>query len=118
MLKGKMAYLSPEVLQGHPADARADIFALGVTFYELLTNQMPFQGEREAVILQAIATQQPKDPREWNPSLDPDLSAIVFRAATTCGRRMMSASMPTIATRVLPSSKTDARTLHGSCSVR
>src|SRR5438874_8378571 len=80
MLKGKMAYLSPEVLQGHPADARADIFALGVTFYELLTNQMPFQGEREAVILQAIATQQPKDPREWNPSLDPDLSAIVFRA--------------------------------------
>ncbi len=45
MLVGSPSYLAPEVLNGDPADARADIWALGVTLYELVTGEKPFRGK-------------------------------------------------------------------------
>jgi serine/threonine protein kinase/Tfp pilus assembly protein PilF len=52
---GTLHYLAPELLRGQPADARSDIWALGVTFYEMVTGKLPFTGrtgfEASAAIL-------------------------------------------------------------------
>jgi serine/threonine-protein kinase len=48
---GTPAYMAPELLQGRPFDHRADIFAYGVTAYELLTGRKPFEGDTSQEIL-------------------------------------------------------------------
>lgn len=54
MLVGSPSYLAPEVLNGDPADARADIWALGVTLYELVTGEKPFRGRDADELFEAI----------------------------------------------------------------
>ncbi len=44
-LIGTVAYLSPELVLGKPADARSDIYSVGIMLYEMLTGQQPFDGE-------------------------------------------------------------------------
>jgi hypothetical protein len=51
---GTPGYMAPEQLDGSPADARADVFALGVILYELLAGERPFPGERLWDLLKAI----------------------------------------------------------------
>src|SRR5260370_41456248 len=50
-LLGTLAYMSPEQLRGEHADARCDVWALGVVFYELIAYQRPFAGENHAALL-------------------------------------------------------------------
>ena len=47
---GTIAYLAPEVIQGAPADARSDIYSLGLTVYELVAGRLPFTGASAAAI--------------------------------------------------------------------
>ncbi|NUS37072.1 MAG: serine/threonine protein kinase, partial [Pseudarthrobacter sp.] len=44
-LIGTVAYISPELVLGKPADARSDVYAVGIMLYEMLTGQQPFEGE-------------------------------------------------------------------------
>ena len=69
---GSPLYMSPEQAAGKPADLRSDIYALGVTLYELLTGRTPFSGDTAQVLAQQI-TQPPPAPRAFNPDLPEEL---------------------------------------------
>jgi serine/threonine protein kinase len=78
---GTPAYMSPEQLRGDPVDHRADIFAFGVTAYELLTNCKPFPGETPQEILKR-QTQRGSEfvhPIELNPDIPPDLDKLILK---------------------------------------
>lgn len=52
--KGKMSFLSPEYIQGQPADARSDVFAAGIVLYILLTGKHPFGGPNLAAMIDMV----------------------------------------------------------------
>ncbi len=60
MLLGTPAYLAPEQLRGAAVDQRADLWALGVTLYEMLTQRKPFDGPSYAAVLHAVVAVDPE----------------------------------------------------------
>ena len=57
-IKGKYAYMAPEQIEGQQVDGRADLFAVGLVIYELLTGRSPFMGLTEVQILHRILSRQ------------------------------------------------------------
>ena len=78
---GTPVYMAPEMLLRKEIDHRVDIFAFGVTAYELLTFQKPFPGENaEAVLrLQLDPQWQPPPPSQINPAVPRQLDSIILR---------------------------------------
>ena len=77
---GTPAYMSPEQLQHEPVDQRADIFAFGVSAYELLTNYKPFPGETPAEILgRQLDRSGFVNPRQHNPDLPLNLEKLILK---------------------------------------
>lgn len=58
-LLGSPAFMSPEQARGEPADARSDIYALGVALFQLTTGRLPFEGELKSVLTRKIAGRPP-----------------------------------------------------------
>jgi serine/threonine-protein kinase len=77
---GSPYYLAPEQLDGGELDPRADLYALGVVLYELLTGTRPFDGDSLEQIVQAVRQGQPQPVHERCPQVPVALSAIVQRA--------------------------------------
>lgn len=78
---GTLAYLAPEQLDpGEDLDARTDVYALGVLFYELLCGEPPYGGAAEAVAVEAIRRGQPRLPVEMDPAVPEPLQAIALKA--------------------------------------
>ncbi len=75
---GTPAYMSPEVLMQRPYDGRADIFALGVVFYEMLCGRKPFQTDSFAETLGRVLHEDPKRISEVNPKVGTQLSNLVY----------------------------------------
>ncbi len=76
VLKGKLAYMAPESLRARPTDARADIWALGVVAWELLTHQRLFRKE-DADTVGLVLSREIPSLTEMRPEIDPELDAIV-----------------------------------------
>jgi len=79
-LLGTVSYMSPEQAQGRPADARSDIFSLGVVLYEMLAGQPPFRGDSETAALYQIVHADPQPLAARRPDLPEPLTSIVARA--------------------------------------
>ena len=78
-LKGKLAYMSPEQSRGEQVDARTDIFALGISLWELLTGKRLFDGDGDMAVLRAVQERPVQQPEQLNPAVDAGLSAIVMQ---------------------------------------
>jgi serine/threonine protein kinase len=77
---GTPSYMSPEQIKGKPVDGRADLFALGVILYELVTGQKPFPGETVTTVIYKIVNEDPIPPREIDASIHPGLAAAITRS--------------------------------------
>ena len=84
LIAGSPHYLAPEQLQGGKVDARTDIHALGVVFYELLTGRKAFYGDTLEQITNAVLTNHPAPANEVRPGVPPTLALI---AATAMARK-------------------------------
>jgi serine/threonine-protein kinase len=92
-LTGTPAYLAPERIDGQPATARSDIWAVGAVLYYALTGRKPYDGDSPLAVAMAVRDDERVPLREAMPDVDPALAATVERAmAAEPGRRYESAA--------------------------
>jgi serine/threonine protein kinase len=77
MLIGTLGYMSPQQIRGKTADARSDIWAVGIMCYEILAGQRPFLGENQAALMMNIIMQPTPSLAEAAPGTPPEVVAIV-----------------------------------------
>jgi serine/threonine protein kinase len=80
VVKGKYMYMPPEQAKGAGVDRRADVYALGVSLFEALTNVRPFARDHDLAILNAVLHGEFSPPRHYRPDLPQDLEALVLKA--------------------------------------
>jgi len=76
---GTPEYMSPEQVDGKPADARADIYSLGVVLFEMLTGRLPFEADTPLGAAVKQKSEPPPDPRALNAQIPEDLAVLVLR---------------------------------------
>ncbi len=80
LIKGKVSYLSPEQIHVRPFDSRADIFALGVVFHEMLTGRRLFQAKNDITRMRQLLSQVVPPPSAMNAAIPRELDRIVMRS--------------------------------------
>ena len=75
-------FLSPEQMQGNPADARSNIYSAGCILYRLATGRFPFDADSPATIMQKHLSEPAVLPREINPQVPEGLQSLILRATS------------------------------------
>jgi serine/threonine-protein kinase len=76
---GTISYMSPEQIRADSLDGRADLWALGVVLYEMLTGRKPFRGDEKVAIADAILHEEPEAPSMYRRDLSEALEGLVRR---------------------------------------
>jgi serine/threonine protein kinase/tetratricopeptide (TPR) repeat protein len=74
---GTASYMSPEQAKGEAADARSDIFSMGIVMYEMITGRLPFRGKNSVEVMHSVMHNNPEPLGDGAP---PKLQQIVFKA--------------------------------------
>ena len=80
VMMGTPNYMSPEQVQGHAIDGRADQFSLAVIAYEILTGEKPFLADQLPALLFRIVREDPVAPQRLNPTLGPQVEVVLRKA--------------------------------------
>jgi serine/threonine protein kinase len=79
-LKGKLSYMPPEQLRGASLDRRADVYAVGVVLWELLTGKRLFAGDNEGAVVGQVLNQEVEPPSKLAPGVSAALDETVLTA--------------------------------------
>ncbi len=74
---GTLHYLAPEQARGGPADARSDLFAIGVLMYQMASGRLPFEADVALLVLEKIRDNEPDPLVPTDPSFPPDLAHLI-----------------------------------------
>jgi eukaryotic-like serine/threonine-protein kinase len=77
--QGTPSYMSPEQIQGAMPNARADIYSLGATWYELLTYRPPFRGNSYSDLFNKQIAMPPDNPQVHNKDISDEIAALILR---------------------------------------
>ncbi|MCG8422817.1 MAG: protein kinase [Proteobacteria bacterium] len=80
IVRGKFGYLSPEAAWGHGTDSRADIYAVGVILYEMLTGYKLFRGDTDLASIQLAREARVPPPRHYNSDITGSLERVLYHA--------------------------------------
>ena len=80
VIKGKVAYMSPEQALGGTVDRRSDIFSVGSMLYRMMTDKLPFEAGSDMDSLIRVQKAEFKPPEQVRPTVSPAVSAIIMRA--------------------------------------
>jgi non-specific serine/threonine protein kinase len=80
MVMGTVHYMSPEQARGQLTDGRTDLFSLGAVLYQMVAGELPFQGDTQAVVFDAILNRDPRPLAEVNPAMPAALGQIIGKA--------------------------------------
>ena len=77
---GSVHYLAPELSQGAPASVQSDIYALGITFFELITGRVPFDDESPVTVALKHIKEKFPSPRKYNSKTPIIIEKIILKA--------------------------------------
>jgi len=77
---GTIQYMSPEQVHGQEADARSDLYSLGIVLYEMVTGRVPFNSQSEFELMRAQIEDPPPPPREFAEHIPQAIERIILRA--------------------------------------
>ena len=83
VILGSVSYLSPEQVQRGIADARSDVYAVGIVLFEILTGEKPYKGEDPIQIAFKHVNEKVPAPSTLKPSIPPEIDALVQRATAS-----------------------------------
>jgi serine/threonine protein kinase/Flp pilus assembly protein TadD len=76
---GTPRYMSPEQVEGNPADQRSDLYSYGLILYEMATGEVPFTGDTTLKLMYQRTQQRPRNPKLLNPNLPDWFAGVIMR---------------------------------------